>query len=339
MVNNYKADSLISMLILMNTRISVIVLNWNGMKWLPNCLHSILNQDIDEDFEVLFIDNGSTDDSVQYVKQTFPKVKVVELGKNYGFAEGNNMALKQARGEYLIFVNTDTKAEARWLKSLVEAADKNPEYQILCSIQLPSQERNRIRTLNAYGDSTVSPYESNLEITDSLFASGASFLIRKRWIERLGYLFDPYYFLSAEDIELSLRTILLGGRIGYVRNSRINHHIGGAGLPSKKTTFYATRNLLLTYYKILSLRNFLKFFMVRVLYLTLRFLARKKQLQSNIGMVQGILSFITTFPYYNRYRKVFAKKKKRDDKYIFENFLYKRRIEKLILKKGIYACS
>lgn len=323
----------------MSTRISVIVLNWNGMKWLQNCLSSILNQDVNEDFEVLFVDNGSTDNSVEYVKQNFQKVKIVELGKNYGFAEGNNMALKYAQGEYLVFVNMDTNAEAGWLKSLVEAADKNPEYQILCSIQLPSQERNRIRTLNAYGDATVSPYESNLAITDSPFASGASFLIRRRWIERLGYLFDPFYFLSAEDIELSLRTIFLGGRIGYVKNSRINHHIGGAGLSSKEASFYATRNLLLTYYKVLSFRNFLKFFLLRVVYLTLRFFARKKQLPGNIGMVKGTLSFIVTFPYYNHYRKVFAKKKKRNDKYIFKNFLYKRRMERLFLKRGIYACS
>ncbi|MEM3641789.1 MAG: hypothetical protein QXH37_07715, partial [Candidatus Bathyarchaeia archaeon] len=136
-----------------------------------------------------------------------------------------------------------------------------------------------------------------------------------------------------------LRTILLGGKIGYVRNSRINHCIGGAGFSSKKTTYYATRNLLLSYYKILGLPNFLKFFLVRVAYIVLRFLARKQQLPSNIGMVQGMLSFIGTFPYYNRYRKVFAKKKKRDDKYIFENLLYKRHVERLFLKRGIYACS
>ena len=323
----------------MGARISVVVLNWNGMKWLRNCLSSILGQDAGEDFEVLLVDNGSTDGSVQYVEKNFPSAKVVELGKNYGFAEGNNKALNYAQGEYLVFVNTDTRAEAGWLKSLVRVADEHPEYQILCSIQIPSQERNRIRTLNAFGDATLSPYESDSTVTDSVFASGACFLIRRSWIEKLGYLFDPYYFFYAEDIELSLRTVLLGGQIGYVRDSRIAHYIGGAGLLPAKTSFYATRNLLLTYYKLFRLRNFFRVFLVRIAYLAPRFLARRQQLANNIGMVRGTLSFLATFPYYNRYRRVFAKRKKRDDRFIFERFLYRRRTERLFLKRGIYGYS
>ncbi|MCJ7632281.1 glycosyltransferase family 2 protein [Candidatus Bathyarchaeota archaeon] len=321
----------------MGARISVIVLNWNGMKWLQICLSSILGQDAGEDFEVLLVDNGSTDGSVRYAEKNFPSAKVVELGRNYGFAEGNNKALNYAQGEYLVFVNTDTRAEAGWLKNLVNAADEHPEYQILCSIQIPSQERNRIRTLNAFGDATLSPYESDSTVTDSVFASGACFLIRRSWIEKLGYLFDPYYFFYAEDIELSLRTVLLGGQIGYVRDSRIAHYIGGAGLLPAKTSFYATRNLLLTYYKLFRLRNFFRVFLVRIAYLAPRFLARRQQLANNIGMVRGTLSFLATFPYYNRYRRVFAKRKKRDDRFIFERFLYRRRTERLFLKRGIYG--
>ena len=84
----------------MGARISIVVLNWNGMKWLPNCLSSILHQDAGEDFEVLLVDNGSTDGSVQYVEENFPSVRVVQLGKNYGFAEGNNRALNYVQGEY-----------------------------------------------------------------------------------------------------------------------------------------------------------------------------------------------------------------------------------------------
>jgi GT2 family glycosyltransferase len=323
----------------MGARVSVIVLNWNGMKWLQICLSSILGQDVGEDFEVSLVDNGSTDGSVRYAEENFPSAKVVELGKNYGFAEGNNKALNYAQGEYLVLVNTDTKAEAEWLKNLVNAADEHPEYQILCSIQIPSQERNRIRTLNAFGDATLSPYESDSAVSDSVFASGACFLIRRSWIEKLGYLFDPYYVFYAEDIELSLRTVLLGGQIGYVRDSRIAHYIGGAGLLPAKTSFYATRNLLLTYYKLFRLRNFFRVFLVRIAYLAPRFLARRQQLANNIGMVRGTLSFLAAFPYYNRYRRVFAKRKKRDDRFIFDKFLYRRRAERLFLKRGIYGYS
>jgi len=326
------------LLVKMDVRISVIVLNWNGRKWLKKCLPSILGQSSSEDFEVLLVDNGSTDDSVRYVRQTFPQVKVVKLGKNYGFAEGNNRGLKHTKGNnYLIFVNMDTEAQNEWLINLIKAADQHPEYQILCSIQIPSQERNRIRTLNAFGDAMPSPYESSSAITDSIFASGACFLIRREWLKKLGYLFDPYYFCSAEDIELSLRTVLLGGRIGYVRDSRIYHYIGGAGFPSPKMSYFATRNLLLTYYKLFEIKNFARIFLVQIAYMVARLFVRKQQLSNTLGMIKGVLGFFSSFHCYKNYRKVFAKNKERDDKYFFENFLYRRKIEKTILKRAIYG--
>lgn len=318
-------------------RISIIMLNWNGRKWLEDSLPSILNQKIDEGFEVLLVDNSSTDDSVEYVRGKFPQVKVIELRRNYGFAEGNNQGLRHALGEYLIFVNMDTKAENGWLKNLVKAADEHPEYSILCSIQLPSQEKNRIRTLNAFGDPTPSPFESTLALTDSLFASGACFLIKREWLNKLGYLFDPYYFCYAEDLELSLRTILLGGRIGYVKDSRIHHFIGGAGLSPPKMHYLATRNILLTYYKLFTLGNFARIFPVNVARKFIRFL-RLRQISNVVALFAGVIAFLLCSHRYRRYRKELAKIKKRTDKYVFQRLLYKRKIEKRLLKKiyGIY---
>jgi GT2 family glycosyltransferase len=317
----------------MKTRVSVIVLNWNGKKWLKDCLSSILNQRLDYEFEVLLVDNGSTDGSAGYARRNFPQVKVVELDRNYGFAEGNNHGAKFACGEYLVFVNMDTKAEDGWLANLVKAADEHPEYQILCSIQVPSQERNRIRTLNAFGDAMPSPYESELAITDSIFASGACFLIRRKWLNKLGYLFDPFYFCSAEDIELSLRTILLGGRIGYVRDSRIYHYVGGTNFPSAKMAYLSERNLLLTYYKLLAPKNFAKIFFVRIVYLAIRFGTRRRQLLNTFSMMKGVIGFFVSFHHYKTYRKRFNKIKKRNDIYILKSLLYRRALEKKILKK------
>jgi GT2 family glycosyltransferase len=302
-------------------------------------LSSILKQRLDEEFEVLLVDNGSTDSSVEYVKQEFPHVKVVELDRNYGFAEGNNRGVKFASGEYLVFVNMDTKAEDGWLENLVKAADEHPEYQILCSIQLPTQEKNKIRTLNAFGDVMPSPYESDLPITDSIFASGACFLIRRTWLNKLHYLFDPFYFCSAEDIELSLRTILLGGRIGYVRDSRIWHYIGGANFPSAKMAYLSGRNLLLTYYKLFALKNFAKIFLVRTAYLVIRLAARRRELLTTFGMIEGLLGFFASFHRYKVYRKEFAGMKKRNDVYILERLLYLRSFEKAIIKKLYMAVN
>jgi GT2 family glycosyltransferase len=319
-------------------KVSVIVLNWNGRRWLRECLSSILRQEVGGDFEVLLVDNCSTDDSAKYVRQKFPKVRMVQLDRNYGFAQGNNIGLEHTSGEYLVFVNMDTVPEDGWLSSLVEAADKHPEYQILCSIQLPSQKANRARILNAKGYPMPSPHESKLEITDSLFASGACFLTRKAFVREIGYLFDPFYFSYAEDLELSLRTVLLGGRIGYVRDSRIFHHGGGAGLPSPIAACFSMRNVLLTYYKLFRLESFVRVFFVQIAYTVARLFARRQQMRTTLGMLKGFFGFFSNIHRYTGYRRAFLQKKKRDDKYVFERFLYGTRMAQSVLKRAVYGC-
>jgi hypothetical protein len=322
----------------MRMKVSIIVLNWNGQRWLEGCLSSILKQETVEDSEILLVDNCSTDDSAEHVRRRFPKVRVVELDRNYGFAHGNNVGLERSSGDYLVFVNMDTVAENGWFDSLVSAADEHPEHQILCSIQLPSQEVNRARVLNAKGYPMPSPRESRLEITDSLFASGACFLIRKAFVKEIGYLFDPFYFSYAEDLELSLRTILLGGRIGYVRSSRILHYGGGAGLPSSTAAYFSMRNVLLTYYKLFGLENFVRVFFVQCAYTFARLFARRQQMPTTLGMLKGFFGFFANVHRYTEYRRMFLNRKKRDDRYIFEKFFCGTRTEQLVLKRAVYGC-
>ncbi len=323
----------------MRMKLSAIILNWNGKEWLGNCISSILRQRVATDFEVILIDNCSTDDSVEYVKRKFPKVRVIQLNRNYGFAQGNNIGLENSDGDYLVFMNMDTVAQNGWLSGLVETADEHPEYQILCSIQLPSQNANRARVLNGRGHPMPSPDESRLKITDSLFASGACFLIRKAFVKEIGYLFDPFYFSYAEDLELSLRTILLGGRIGYVKKSRIFHYGGGAGLASSATAYYSMRNILLTYFKLFGLRNFASIFSVQIAYAVARLFARKRQIRTTLGMLKGFFGFLSNICRYTDYRRKFMQKKKRDDKHIFERFLYETRTEQLVLRRAVYGCK
>jgi len=331
----------------MSTRVSIIVLNWNGKTWLEKCLSSILNQKISESFELLLVDNNSSDDSISYVQHRFPQVKVVKLDKNYGFPEGNNRGLKHAQGEYLILVNMDTEADDGWLMKLVQAADEYKDYQILCSIQLPRIVRNPVKdsrcpymNVNAFARPMLNFSISELPIIDSLFASGGCFLIRKAWLDNIGYLFDPYYFFGAEDLELSLRTILVGGQIGYVRDSRIAHYVGGANFSSQRTSYFGTRNVLLTYYKLFEQKNFIKIFLVQIVYVIAFLFARRKQRDRAcvIGMVKGIAGFLSSFHLYRNYQKAFAKSKKRNDSYVFKRLTIRGRLEKIILKKVIYRC-
>lgn len=328
----------------MKTRLSIIIINWNGKKWLKQCLSSILGQNLNEPFEVLFVDNGSMDGSVQYVREVFTKVKIIELDRNYGFSEGNNLAMRNAVGDYLIFVNNDTKAENGWLKNLVQAADIHHEFQILCSIQLPGQKENRVCGLNVFGGGCHSPCESFQAIADSIFASGACFLIRKKWIENLGYLFDSHYFCYAEDVELSLRTIMMGGRIGYVRDSRIQHYVEGSALPSFPHMYLTTRNLLLTYYKLFTPNGFRRFFLARGIlcsvYSVFAFMVFPKKWRKHIksvsGVVGGVCSFLQDFGRYRGFREEFLRHRLREDEYIFTRLFVNGRLGRL-LKKMIFS--
>jgi hypothetical protein len=305
------------------TSVSVLIINWNGKKWLQNCLSSILLQKMNNDFEVILIDNGSTDGSVSYVRSRFPQVKVIELDHNYGFAEGNNRGLKYANGEYLIFVNMDVEVYSEWLANLVRAADQNPEYQILCNMELPETENNVIRTINALGDAVLG-LECQRDITDSLFACGSGFLIRKKWLNRIGYLFDPYYFCYAEDLELSLRTILLGGRM--------YHPGGGSGLNSQTVNYLDIRNKLFTYYKLLATQNFVRLCSANIAYRIIMSI-REKNALNLLTLTRAVIAFLFRHNRYAKYRREFSKAKRINDRYLLQRLLYRSKIESKLFKK------
>jgi GT2 family glycosyltransferase len=110
----------------MNKKVSIIIVNWNGERYLRVCLSSLLFQTY-ANREIIFVDNGSTDDSVRYVKERFPAVNVIELRENTGFTGGNAAGVKVANGEYLALVNNDTRVHERWLENLIQPmlADRN----------------------------------------------------------------------------------------------------------------------------------------------------------------------------------------------------------------------
>jgi len=109
-----------------DVRVTVIVLNWNGRCFLESCLLSLQRQALSA-VEVLIVDNGSTDGSVEFVRQRFPEVRVIPLETNLGFAGGNNQGIRQACGHYVALLNNDTEADPRWLEELMKALESHPE--------------------------------------------------------------------------------------------------------------------------------------------------------------------------------------------------------------------
>ncbi|HEX6463613.1 MAG TPA: glycosyltransferase, partial [Vicinamibacterales bacterium] len=108
-------------------RVSVIVLNYNGRQWVEGCLSGLASQRDAPEFETLLVDNGSRDDSVHFARTTYPDVRIVENGRNLGFAAGNNVGAQHAAGDWLTFLNNDTIPDRRWLSALWNASRSNPE--------------------------------------------------------------------------------------------------------------------------------------------------------------------------------------------------------------------
>src|SRR5438445_12119767 len=108
--------------------VSVIVVNYNGRHHLAACLRALARQTLPpHQFEVILVDNGSADGSVEFVRRQFPRVRVVPLANNVGFAAGNNRGLDHARGRFVALLNNDTAADPRWLVEMLRAMDDHPE--------------------------------------------------------------------------------------------------------------------------------------------------------------------------------------------------------------------
>lgn len=245
---------------------SIIVLAYNDKKYLDACLTSLLDQDISpECYEVIFADNGSTDMAAEYVEENFPRVRVVRLGKNFGFAEGNNRAAEYAKGRYVGFQNADTVAHRRWLPELLKAFDSDVEVKAVHPPGVPLNfggynerekpiEKGVMCELTRYGYVDFTENKLDGHVVPTLFLAGGSLIIDSTIKEQLKYYFDPTYFIYNEDTDLGLRINNLGFKIFYVSSAPCYHQRA----PSRRTSmtkktlrmaYLVTRNRFITFYK------------------------------------------------------------------------------------------
>jgi GT2 family glycosyltransferase len=253
---------------------SVIVLAYNDKKYLEACLSSLLDQDMpEESYEVIYADNASTDGSVDYVKNTFPRVQVVELEENYGFAEGNNRASEFAKGKYIAFQNADTVAQKRWLPELIKSIESSTLVKAAHPSGVPLDfggynersilpDRGVMCELTRYGYVDFTENDLQGDYVPTLFIAGGSLLIDRDILDQLKYYFDPTYFIYNEDTDLGLRINNLGYKILYTPLS-VSYHQRD---PSRRTVlnkkgmrnaYLVTRNRFITFYKNMYLIEYL----------------------------------------------------------------------------------
>ena len=230
-------------------KVSIIVVNRNGRYLLDNCLQSLCDQNYRER-EIIVVDNGSTDDSVPYVREYFPHCRVIELRRNTGFAGGSLIGCELARGEFIAIINNDTCAKKDWLANLLRPMAQNAQVGF-CSPKILFDSNN---TLDSAGcnwttggvgvNRGVGCHSENYDISEVVFgASGAAVLYRRQMLDEIGFM-DEDFFLYDEDTDLSFRAQLAGWKCVYVPTA-IVYHKGSAtsGRLSDLHVYYHTRNL------------------------------------------------------------------------------------------------
>ena len=230
---------------------TIIMLNYNGRQWLPACLDAIAAQRGAPPFDVLVVDNGSTDGSAALARARGAGVRVLETGSNLGFAEGNNVGAREARTEWLVFLNNDTAPEAGWMAALIAEADAHPEYDLVTSrIEfmhdpsiLDSAGDGYFRAGGAFKHGHGAAAAAFAQSREVFGACGAAFMIRRAAFERLGG-FDARFFMNFEDVDLSYRARLAGMRVWYAATAGVRHAGSGSlGAVSAAAVYYGQRNL------------------------------------------------------------------------------------------------
>ena len=246
-------------------KISVVILNWNGVGMLQKFLPGVVEHSQGEGVEVCVADNASSDASCAWVKEAFPNVRLIELDKNYGFADGYNKALEQVEAEYVVLLNSDVEVTPRWLEPMVAYMDAHPEVAA-CQPKIRS-ERNKeyfeyAGASGGYIDKYGYPFcrgrifdvvEKDKGQYDSVvpvfWATGAALFIRLKDYREAGGL-DGRFFAHMEEIDLCWRLGSRGRGLVCVPQSVV-FHVGAATLKkeSPRKTFLNFRNNLLMLYK------------------------------------------------------------------------------------------
>ena len=229
--------------------ISVIVLNYNGKGFLDGCLTSLASQTY-SDFEVIVVDNGSRDGSPEYIEENYPWVRLAKNNENLGFAGGTNAGIRAAKGEFILTLNNDSRADSRFIEELIKPM-ADPEVGVCAAKMLfPDGRINSAgicisRSGAAWDRGMFEPDRGQYEFVEEVFgACAGAALYRREMLDEIG-LFDEDFFLYLEDVDLAFRARLAGWKCLYVPGARVIHHHGGtAGVGSDLSVYYGNRNIV-----------------------------------------------------------------------------------------------
>jgi GT2 family glycosyltransferase len=253
--------------------VSIVIVNWNGKKFLLECLEGLRGQ-VYRAFSVILVDNGSHDGSIEVVSENYPEVNIVALQDNRGFAAANNVALRMVETEFVALLNNDAVPDPLWLKSLIDALEEHPQAGMAASKMLLYDRREII---DRAGDGYTRAGAALLRgrgvsadchrVREWVFgACAAAALYRMAMLRDIGF-FDEDFFLLYEDVDLSFRAQLKGYKCLYIPEALV-YHKGSSSIvhDSSLSVYYGHRNLEWVYIKNMPSRLLLRTIFLHILY-------------------------------------------------------------------------
>ena len=269
-------------------KLGVIILNWNGLELLRRFLPSASRHTVCDTADLIVADNGSTDDSVAWIRKNHPEVKLIELPENYGFAEGYNRAIAAADYPFITLLNSDVEVTEGWWRPVLSFMESDPSVGAVQPKILSWRDKSSFEYAGAAGGyldrfgypfcrgrlfDSVEKDEGQYDgpPVDVAWASGACMTVRREAYVGLGGL-DPKFFAHMEEIDLSCRMLNAGWRVCAVTDSKV-YHVGGASLNqgNPRKTYLNFRNNLLLLHKNLTRRRGRRVLFLRRLADTLAF--------------------------------------------------------------------
>ncbi len=321
-----------------NVKVSIIIPHWNGIEILSECITSLLETKHNS-YEIIVVDNASTDGSQSWLKNTHPQIRLIENDKNYGYAGGCNRGALGANGDYLVFLNNDTIQDPNWIKYLEILMEKE---EMIAAVQpkiLNYYNKNIFDYAGGSGgylDIFCFPFargrifskqeEDFGQYNDSkqcFWSSGTAFMIKKELFFKAGK-FDEYFFSHMEEIDLCWRLQAMGFQI-WVEPNAVVYHKNALSMPmhSHKKYYLNHRNSLLMLFGNYSLTNawFLGSIRIILEFIAIGYSLLKLDWKHASAILQSLFFMLFHPNVILKKRSKFRKVRKEKDRKIIKNFL------------------
>lgn len=246
-------------------KLTVVVITWNKKDLLRNCLKSLDRQTY-KNFQIIVVDNGSKDKTLEFIRKYYPKVRTISLKRNLGFSIAANEGIKASNSEYIILLNNDTVVDKNFVKYLFESLDNNRKYCGCTAKIIDYSNKNILASagdmMNDVGQSFSRGLGDRIdkfnEAEEVFFITGGASIFRKKVFEEIGF-FDEDYFIYGEDSDWCFRAQLFGYKFYFEPKAVVYHHCKASSkIFSKTIDYFHFRNMTLTILKNFPLRLFLK---------------------------------------------------------------------------------